>query len=219
MFFIYTKLIFHIIIRIEWDDKMNRIIKNILMILLILVLIFLAYFTLGYLKEEKSLVTEFKTNIIILNEENNTSTEIIDENGNFTTTVYEENIDGTREVAEDPDAVVSSGEEILYEATEEELLDNNISTTTIADNAGAEKSLALNKLNVFQIPIIYLIAFSTESLLAAFTLAYLAYSKFNKLNLKETFYSKSRLILYILYSLVLAANFLLAINYYIKSIN
>lgn len=199
---------------------MKRTIKNILMILLILVLIFLTYFTLGYLTENKNFsnnIVEFKTNIILKNEENDTSTETIDENGNITTTVYEEE-PGSKEVVEDPDAVVSSDDEILYSATEEEI-DSNVTTTGFDDNNGAEKALDLQKTDIFKAPLVYIIAFYTECLLIAFTLAYLAFSKFNKLSLKESFYSKSRLILYILYSIVLAFSFLLGINYYLSVIN
>ena len=196
---------------------MKRAIKNILMILLILVLIFLTYFTFGYLKGDKSLIAEFKTDIVILNEDNNISTETTDDNGNITTAVYEESGDGTGEVIGDPDATVSNSEEPIYQVTEEDATDTT--TTGASDNLGAEKSLNLTKIDIFNIPTVYLLAFCVECLLISFILSYLAYSKFNKLTLKETFYSKARLILYILYSFVLAINFLLTINYFIKAIN
>lgn len=193
---------------------MKRTIKNILMILIILILIFLTYFTLGYLKGEKTLksvVTEFNASIVFTNEENDTSTETIDENGNITTTVYEEGTT-TEENGEviNPDDSVSNEDDILYTTPNG---DNDISTTT----DGVEETLDKEDL-LFEndnISHVYYVAFVSESLLISFTLAYLAYSKFNKFTLKETFNNKKRIIWYVLYSLALSAMCFLIISYLI----
>ncbi len=198
---------------------MKRTLKNILMILLIIVVLFLTYFTLGYLKGDFSLnnnkVIELNAHIIYMNEENATTTETVDENGNITTTIVDDGTgDGIGEVTNDevdPDTTVTNEDDILYTTTDENI---DISATSgLAENDTTEKNLNLLGGNVSYV---YYIVFGIEALLFSFTLAYLAYSKFNKLTFKETFYSTGRTIGYVLYSLLLTTMYFLEINRFLN---
>lgn len=197
---------------------MKRTLKNILMILLIIVVLFLTYFTIGYLKGDFSLNNrkiELNAHVIYMNEENATTTETVDENGNVTTTIIDDGTgDGTTEVTNDevdPDTTVTNEDDILYTTTDENI---DISATSgLSENDATEKSLDLLDGNVSYV---YYIVFGVEGLLFSFTLAYLAYSKFNKLTFKETFYSAGRIVMYILYSLTLTVNYVLVVNYFLS---
>lgn len=196
---------------------MKRALKNILMVILIAILLFLTYYTLGYLKWDYSLNNKITVTAktIYMNEENVVSTETVDESGNVTTTSYE----GSGEVTEavDPDSAVTS-EEDLYTTTDEEPItdEGSVTTADIAeDNSTTEKSLILSDDKLSNVSYVYYIVFGVEGLLVSLTLGYLAFSKFNKLTLKETLYSGKRVFGYILYTFLLLAAYVLTVYYFI----
>ncbi len=199
---------------------MKRTLKNILMILLILVLLFLTYFTIGYLKGDFSLnsskAIELNAHVIYMAEENDTTTETVDENGNITTIIDDGTGDGNTEIVTtgevDPDTTVTNEDDVLYTATDDENVDIS-ATSGLAENDNSAKKLGIL---YGGLSYIYYIAFGIVSLLFGFTFAYLAYSKFNKLTFKETFYSAGRTTMYIIYSLSMSLMYFVLVNNFLN---
>ncbi len=198
---------------------MKRTLKNILMILLILVLAFLTYFTLGYMKGDLSftnVLAEFNTKSVFFNEENNDVNEasVSSETVTISGTSSEEVTATGEEEAPGSETVIYTNDEPEYYVTgeEEQILD---SIDEEANDVSLEKSLALDAdFKLSDISTIYYIAFGLEGLTMSLTIAYLAYSKFNKYNFKETFNTAKRTFFYIAYSILWLLSYALVLYKY-----
>lgn len=197
---------------------MKRTFENILMIILILGFSALVYFTIevanGNISLSNKITTNLETTVLNFNTENEQAGESSASNPDTSTEEVttetpedetEEVITTTTEETEvDPDTIVTSEDDILYTTTDTSGIDENIG----AEDALLDKSLTTEKADV---SIVYYIAIGFECLVISLLLSYLAYSKFNKFTFKEVFSVNKMGVYYVVYSLLLAASFAIAL--------
>lgn len=165
---------------------MNRIIKNILMMLIIIAICSSIVLTINYAKNHLASSNEAIQNM-------NTTTPPDSENNNMEAPPEKPTEDSTSDTANPSEKPDSTDNNTKNESPKEE---NN-------PNKNDNNQIPLNTNINLSYP--YYIAFTIESFVLAFLVIYLIMSKFNKKNYKETFSSSDKVVIDILALIILTS--------------